>query len=285
MTDLVDRRRFFAEEIQAVANITTPALVDALATIPRERYLRRGPWQVLGEGNVLGTPRATPDADPRHVYHNYAIGIEPGRQLFNGSPALIAGLIERLALTTGSRVLHVGAGLGYYSAVMGHLVGPTGKVIATEIDEALASEARVNVSAMPWVQIRSAADTARVEECFDAILVNAGVTHPQDAWLDALEPGGRLVIPLTAAITAMGPIGKGVMVLITRTGEDAYDARVLTFVAIYSGIGLRDQAINEELGKALMRMPFPRLQRLRRDTHVQSADCWLHADGFCFSTT
>jgi protein-L-isoaspartate(D-aspartate) O-methyltransferase len=83
----------------------------------------------------------------------------------------------------------------------------------------------------------------------------------------------------------MGPISKGVLVMITRNGNDAFDARVLTFVAIYSGIGLRDDGLNEQLGKALMRMPFPRLQRLRRDAHVQSAECWLHGDRFCFSTT
>jgi len=49
MIDLVQYRRFFAEEIEAVAKLQTPGLVDALATVPRERFLRPGPWTVLAD--------------------------------------------------------------------------------------------------------------------------------------------------------------------------------------------------------------------------------------------
>ena len=38
------RRRFFAEEIQAICNLQTAALVEALATVPREQFLPPGPW-------------------------------------------------------------------------------------------------------------------------------------------------------------------------------------------------------------------------------------------------
>jgi protein-L-isoaspartate(D-aspartate) O-methyltransferase len=277
------RRRFYAEEIAAVANIRTPALVEALATVPRERFLRPGPWLVVGEGSVPTTPRQTADADPRHVYHNYAIGIVPERQLFNGSPALVCGMLDLLQLAPGHRVRHVGAGLGYYSSLIGHIVGPSGRVVADEVDDTLAAEARVNLGSMPWIDVRGGAAAGAEAGAFDAILVNTGVTHPQESWLDALVEGGRLIVPLTAGIAAMGPIGKGVMTLLTKRHADAFDARVLTFVAIYSAIGLRDEALNDQLGKALMRTPFPRLKRLRRDPHDRSSDCWLHGSGFCLS--
>ena len=66
----------------------------------------------------------------------------------------------------------------------------------------------------------------------DAVLINAGVTHPLDVWLDALAPGGRLVLPITATAPSMGPIGKGFMVLVTVTrGSQPYAVRMLTFVA------------------------------------------------------
>jgi protein-L-isoaspartate(D-aspartate) O-methyltransferase len=95
---------------------------------------------------------------------------------------------------------------------------------------------------------------------------------------------GRLLVPLTASIPAMGPIGKGLMAMITKRSDSAFDARVLTFTAIYSGVGpVRDAALNEQLGKALMRTPFPRLTRLRRDPHEQAPECWLHGSGFCLS--
>ncbi len=279
--DLDLRRRFFADEIAAVANLRSAALVDALATVPRERFLPPGPWMVVGDGSVGAQPRQTPDADPAHVYHNYSVAIDPARQLFNGAPSLIAGTIEMLQLRPGARVLHVGAGLGYYTALMGHLVGPAGHVAAIEIDDALAADAQKNLACTPWIAIGNEPPCG--EHRFDAILVNAGVTHPEPAWLDALAVGGRMILPLTAGIAAMGPIGKGVMTLVTRQPDDSFEARVLTFVAIYSAIGLRNEAINTQLGQALMRTPFPRLKRLRRDPHESSPACWLHTDDVCWS--
>lgn len=82
------QRRFFAEELQAICNIRTPALVEALASVPRENFLRPGPWFIRSEGDFGSTPRQAPDADPRHVYHDVAITIDPARQLFNGAPGI-----------------------------------------------------------------------------------------------------------------------------------------------------------------------------------------------------
>jgi len=64
-------------------------------------------------------------------------------------------------------------------------------------------------------------------ESFDAILVSAGVTHPQRTWLDALPLGGRMTLSLTATMPAMGPIGKGLSAAFTKTGNDAFSAHVL----------------------------------------------------------
>jgi len=278
---LTARRRFFAEEIQAVAGLKSAALVDALATVPREAFLPHGPWVV--QGDISGA-RPTPDADPRHVYHNYSVAIDPERQLFNGAPALVAGAIDKLGVTPGMRVLHVGAGLGYYSAILAHIAGPSGRVVAIEVDKELAAQAQANTGSIPWLEVRSGDATAAFDESFDAMLISTGVTHPQPAWLDALAAGGQMILPLTAVIPAMGPVGKGVMVLVTRRAGEDFAARALTFVAIYSGLGLRDDALNEQLGRALMRTPFPRLTGLRRDAHPPESACWLHGADFCLSS-
>jgi protein-L-isoaspartate(D-aspartate) O-methyltransferase len=227
--------------------------------------------------------RTTPDADARHVYHNYSVAIDPDRQLFNGAPALVAGSIDTLGIMPGTRVLHVGAGLGYYSAILAHITGPSGRVLAIEVDKELAAQAQANTAATPWLDVRAGDATAPFDESFDAILVSAGITHPQPAWLDALADGGRMILPLTAGIPAMGPLGKGVMVLVTKQSPSSLTARALTFVSIYSGVGLRDDALNEQLGRALMRTPFPRLTRLRRDAHEPGQGCWLHGSEFCLS--
>jgi protein-L-isoaspartate(D-aspartate) O-methyltransferase len=285
---LDDHRRAYAEKIAAAAGLTTPGLKDAFAAVPREAFLPPGPWLVVGEGQK---PQQTPDADPRHVYENVSVAIDPARQLFNGAPAFLARMIDRLALRPGSRVLHIGAGLGYYSAVIADLVSSSGLVVATEIDEGLAAAAQSNLRSMPWVTVECVdgrglpAVAPRAEAgSFDAILVNTGVTHPLDAWLDALAPGGRLLLPLTVGLPGMGSLGKGVVVVIARTPDGAaFSAEVLSFVAIYSAIGLRDAGHEASLGQALRRTSFPNLTRLRRDGHDSTPDCWLHADTFCLS--
>jgi protein-L-isoaspartate(D-aspartate) O-methyltransferase len=84
--DLSERRRFYAEEVQATSHLKNAAVVEALAAVPRERFLGPGPWTIRGEADFLQPARQTADADPRHVYHNLAIAIDPARQLFNGAP-------------------------------------------------------------------------------------------------------------------------------------------------------------------------------------------------------
>lgn len=284
MTDLTALRRFFAEEIQMTSNLKSPALVDALATVARERFLPAGPWTVRGEADFQSPPRHTADADPRHVYHNIAVAIDPARMLFNGAPGLVGMAIDALAPKTGDRVLHVGTGPGYYTAVIARCVGPTGRVLGIEVDPGLAASARQNLADLPWVEMRQGNATDPIDEPLDAILVNAGVTHPQPAWLDALAPGGRMVLPLTASMPAMGTIGKGLLLVITRTADPAvFTARIATFVAIYSGIGLRDAAIDAEIGKALMKNPFPPIKTLRRDLHEPGPQCWLHGPDWCLN--
>ena len=283
MTDLDRRRRFYAEEIEMVANLRTPALVEALATVPREQYLPPGPWMVRSEADDNASPRQTRDAEPSHVYHNVAIAIDPARQLFNGAPGVLSMAIDALDVRPGDRVLHVGTGLGYYTAVLAACAGPAGRVLGIEVDADLAKRARQNLSSLASVDVREGDGTATLDAPVDVALINAGVTHPLDAWLDALARGARLVLPLTASMPAMGPIGKGFLILITASPDGSYAVRMITFIAVYSAIGVRDDAMNAALGRALMKGPFMPATRLRRDTHDAGPACWLHGPTCCFS--
>jgi protein-L-isoaspartate(D-aspartate) O-methyltransferase len=140
MTDELSlQRRFFADEVQAVGNIRNSLLIEALATVPRERFLRPGPWVIRGEGDFGGAVRQTMDADPRHVYHNVSVAIDSNRQLFNGAPSVVASWIDALDLQLGDRVLHVGFGLGYCSGAASMTRSPTPS-------EALASRCEVRES-------------------------------------------------------------------------------------------------------------------------------------------
>jgi protein-L-isoaspartate(D-aspartate) O-methyltransferase len=285
---LEDLRGFYAEELKIAANIESPLLVQALATVPREKYLGPGPWQVQGfDLAAMGTGaaasyRSTPDADPRHVYHNVAIAIDPARTLNNGHPGTLANWIDRLRIGRGDRIAHIGSGSGYYTAVMADVVGPAGHVLAFEVDPDLAERARRNLSEYPQVQVVNGDATSIGETGFGAILVNAGATHPQQAWLDALGDGGRLLIPLTCEFVP-GTAGKGGIFLVTRHG-DRFAARFGGLVMVYSCSGSRNDGLNAKLRENLMRPAWGSVASLRTDVHDADPTCWLHADGCCFST-
>jgi protein-L-isoaspartate(D-aspartate) O-methyltransferase len=173
-------------------------------------------------------------------------------------------------------------------------VGEAGRVVAIEVDADLARQASGNLAATPWVDVRQGDASDVVGGPFDAVLVNAGVTHAEPAWLDALSPGGRMILPLTATMPmpagahpaglAVANISKGLLVLLTRTADPRrLNARVVTFVAIFSAIGLRDEAVNRDLGRALATAPFPALRQLRFDPHEPDTTCWCHASRGCWS--
>jgi protein-L-isoaspartate(D-aspartate) O-methyltransferase len=145
---LDEARRAFAEEIEAVAHLETPELVDAFARVPREAFLGPGPWQISRPFDTERPYRTTPDADPRRIYHDVVVAIDPARQLNNGQPSALARWIEATEIRRGDAVMHVGAGLGYYTAIMAELAGPTGRVHAYEVDPALAERARVSIECM-----------------------------------------------------------------------------------------------------------------------------------------
>ena len=287
------RRRFFAEELEAVCKLRTPALVDAFARVPRDQFLPPGPWTVLSDGGdsyMMGAAvrtRLTPDADPARVHHNIAVAIDAERQLFNGQPGTLGAWIDALELAPGSRILHVGAGLGYYTAVMGECAGSAGRVLAFEVDEALAAEATRRLASRPWIEVRHGDASGPLGETFDAILVNAGVTHPLDTWLDALAPGGRLMVPLTATMPAMGSrLGKGLVFLLTKDASGGFAARVVAVVAVYSALGVRNPELNDRIARALASGParWTAVTRLRRDPHEPDETCWLHSPVCCVST-
>lgn len=279
---LTDRRRFYAEEIAATSNVTNRAIVEALASVAREQFLPPGPWTIRGEADFRSPSRRTVDADPRHVYHNLAIAIDPARQLFNGAPGLLAMAIDRLCLKPGDRVLHVGSGTGYYTAVIAHCVGREGRVVAVETDPELATISRNNLRSLRWVDVQQG-DGTTLSGSFDGVLINAGVTHPLEAWLQAVVPAGRMVFPLTVTMTPT--IGKGLLVALARHADDGdFDAGVVTFVAIYSAVGLRDAVLEAQLAQSMKANPMPVLKRLRREPHEPALTCWLHGSGWCLST-
>ena len=197
MDDLARLRGWYAEDLRLRTPVRrNPAVVEAFAAVPRERFLGPGPWRILSD-NRLDQPFETPDAAPHWLYHDVLVTIDPARRLNNGLPSFWAHNFDYLDLRRGERVLQVGAGTGYYSALLAEMVGPHGRVTAVEYDAALAAQARANLA--PWRHVEVVAGDGRAHDPgeVDAVVAFAGSTHPAPLWLERLSEGGRLLIPLT----------------------------------------------------------------------------------------
>jgi len=274
MASLPDHRWFYARLITAGLP-ENPRLVAAFAAVPRERFVGPGPWQILAASG----PLETPTNDPSFLYQDVLVALAPERGINNGQPSLHALCLSALDVKPGERILHVGAGTGYYTAVISELVGPTGEVIAYEIAEDLALRAAENLSDRVNAKVlhRSGAEAPLPDA--DIVYVNAGATAPRDTWLGALRPGGRLLFPLTGGHGPANDVGG--MLLVTR-GENGYPARFISGVAFVPCIGASDDASTENLWRAFQRGDARSVRSLRRGTPPDKS-CWFAGDGWWLS--
>lgn len=275
MASLDQVRRFYAEELRHVAPAHSPLIVEAFATVPRECFLDPGPWRILPGRD--GEAWMTEDDDPRHLYHNVLIPIDGTRQLNNGEPRLWAFLYDQIDLKPGEHVVHVGAGTGYYSAILSEIVGRSGRLTAIEVDPGLAARSSANLE--PWRQATVVASDgfAYRSDPADAIIVNAGVSGLSVAWLDALKDGGRLLVPMTRSN------GWGSFLLIERRGPD-YPVRHVCRTGIFPCVGGRDSKTETVLKDVLRRRRMTSIRSLRRPPEPPDETCWLADEGYWLST-
>jgi protein-L-isoaspartate(D-aspartate) O-methyltransferase len=272
-------RRFFAEEIRAVAALESPALIRAFARVPRERFLGSSPWFVAPAVS-LGPTRYRPTEDPRDLYHDLLVALHPAQFLNNGQPSAVARLIAALDLGPGARVLHVGCGAGYFTAILAETVGEDGTVLALEIESDLAARAAANLQAYQQVTVLNR-DGAHFDPgpC-DAILVNASVTHPYPAWLDRLSEGGVLLLPLAVARSAAA---NDVLTMRIQRQGAAFAAQAVSILTLYPCAGLREAGEQLLLNHAFESHTLLRVHSLRVDEHSRTESCMVHAPSYCLS--
>ncbi len=170
-------RRAFAKQVLAVYGIVNARVEAAFAAVRREDFLECGPWPVLrGPHGYV----ATSSADPVYLYTDDVIGIIPKKQLNNGQPSLHALPIARAGIRPGDHVVHVGAGVGYFTAIMAHLAGAVGRVTAIELEPTLAARAAANLARQSTVRVVAGDGTTAAFDRADVIYVNAGATRPAD---------------------------------------------------------------------------------------------------------
>jgi protein-L-isoaspartate(D-aspartate) O-methyltransferase len=186
-----DRRVRFVQHLIDVGAVSSQEIADAIASVPRELFV--------------------PGAVVEDAYRDESVALKKDERGMWVScltqPSLLARMLGALGIVSGQRVLEIGTGSGYCTAVLSLLVGSGGAVRSIEVDPDLASRA-------VWA-LRQGGYDARVlvgdgragwaqEGPFDAILVSAGTATFPRAWLDQLKEGGHLVAPFRLSDSVEG---------------------------------------------------------------------------------
>lgn len=159
----------------AARDIKNPDVLAVMRKIPRHEFV--------------------PEEIKDHAYEDGALPIGNGQTI--SQPYIVALMTEALQLTKDCRVLEIGTGCGYQSAVLAALCR---QVFSIEIVAPLADETRERLArlAIDNVQIRTA-DGYRgwpEEGPFDCIIVTAAPDHIPEHLFAQLKEGGRLIIPV-----------------------------------------------------------------------------------------
>jgi protein-L-isoaspartate(D-aspartate) O-methyltransferase len=266
-------RAFFARLVAARAGVPADSeLAAAFRSTQRERFVGGPPWRILTRDGFIEAP----EDDPAFLYQDVVVSLGADG-LNNGEPGLHAMCIATLRPQKGDRVVHVGAGTGYYTTILAKLVGEQGRVDAYEIEPGLLQRAAQNLAELPQVRLHPRSGSMGPLPACDVLYVNAGATEPLAAWLDALEPGGRLLFPLTP------DDGAGAMLLITRTDGDVWAARFLFQAQFVGCAGARDLAAERRLAEAFRHRNWSKVRSLHRND-VPDESCWLAGAGWWLST-
>lgn len=179
-----DLRARLVEHLRARGDVRTERVAAAFERVPRHVFV--------------------PDVPPEEVYadRSIAIKLEDGVPISSSSqPAIMAEMLEMLAVREGDRVLEIGAGSGYNAALLAELAGTSGFVETLDIDDDLVAAARSHLDAAGYPHVRALrADGALGDPNggqFDAVIASVGVERIPPAWIAQLRTGGRLVAPLT----------------------------------------------------------------------------------------
>ena len=209
--------QLMVDDLLARRIIQTPDIERAFRRVPRHAFL---PRPFILPVDPLLTQLVETD-DPARVYTDIPVVLRRDKYVTCGTPSTGALQLELLTPAEGMRVLHVGAGSGYYTAILAEIVGERGTVVGIEYEPDLAemSAGFLARAAYTNVTIRAGDGALGIPEAapFDRILVSAGSGDIAPAWIAQLADDGRLVFPFCHP-SMLGPaISSGVILAIHQT--------------------------------------------------------------------
>ena len=186
----VARRRMVETQIKA-RNIHDPAVLDAMLKTPRHLFVDAGLRQ--------------------HAYSDASLPI--GEKQTISQPYMVAAMTAALELKGGERILEIGTGSGYQTAILSHLVS---RVYTIERIASLAGRARRMFDQLRLTNINLKVGDGTIgwkdQAPFDGIIVTAGAPDVPTEFFDQLDVGAPLVVPV-------GPLHHQVLLRLVRNAD------------------------------------------------------------------
>lgn len=180
--------------------LKTPAVIDAFQKIDRIDFV--------------------PEELKEEAYANAPLPIGHGQTI--SQPLTVAFMLEHLQPEPGNKILEIGAGSGWQTALLANIVGENGKIFALELIPELEAMGRKNVSKYNFVQkkianfsCRNALNGLAEEAPFDRIISAASSQEIPIVWKEQLKIGGRMVVPVRDSVY-----------LVIKKGENQFEGDV-----------------------------------------------------------
>lgn len=165
--------------------LKTPRIIKAFENIDRKDFV---PNDFLGQ-----------------AYHDIPLPIGWGQTI--SQPSVVAFMLEQLQPQPGDKILDIGSGSGWTSALLAEIVGKQGRIVAMEFIPELAEITKKNVSKYGFVEKgiikviqRDGSKGYSSEAPYDKILVSASGQEISEAWKEQLKINGRIVAPVDSSI-------------------------------------------------------------------------------------
>lgn len=188
------------KELISSGYLKTPRLIEAFGKIDRKDFV---PEEIKDE-----------------AYINSALPIGHGQTI--SQPLTVAFMLELLQPEEGNKILEVGSGSGWQTALMASAVGDNGKIFAVELIPELCDFGKKNVLKYDFLKkgvvkffCFNAAKGLPDEAPFDRIISAAAAEEIPPAWKEQLKIGGRMVLPVKDAVR-----------LLIKKSEDGFEERI-----------------------------------------------------------
>ncbi|AGM03031.1 methyltransferase domain-containing protein [Amycolatopsis keratiniphila] len=237
MSNATRLRRRLVEHLLAEGVLHDARWMTAFRSVPRHVFLPRffvpaaNGWAAVEHGDDEWLRRVySPDVlvvqldDDSGLWERARyLGAQPGTPTSSSSqPAIMAIMLEELRVADGHRVLEIGTGTGYNTALLCHRLG-AGLVYTVDIDPELVDAARKRLAEIGYVPSCAAADGAEgfpAGVLYDRVICTCSVSSIPPAWLAQTMPGGLILTTLNR------PIGGGLVRIVAGEGATGH-GRVL----------------------------------------------------------